>query len=401
MDFTITQGVIMGAQKFLIYGPEGIGKSTLVSQMPNPLFIDTEGGTKLLDVRRLPAPSSFAYLLEEVRYVIQHPEVCRTLIIDTADWAEKLCSEEVCSKAKKHSIEDFGYGKGYTYLQEEFGRLLNLLDDVLNKGIHVGFTAHAKMRKFEQPDETGAYDRWELKLTKQVAPMVKEWADMVLFANYETFVVNVDGQGAEKGVNKVKGGKRVMFTTHHPCWDAKNRHNLPERIEMSYPPIAFIFNPVASEAPLQYKEPVQSVPVQLSPASAATPTTPVSTVVSPEHKASPAMEQPVAPTQQPQPASVNPAPVPTQEQPAAVPAVNTSKVDVPLTIPKALRDLMIANNVDVWDIQMVVSAKGYYPSDTRIEDYDPGFIEGVLVGAWSQVFAMIQQMRKDMNIPFD
>lgn len=45
------------------------------------------------------------------------------------------------------------------------------------------------MRKFEQPDEIGSYDRWEMKLTKNVAPLVKEWADMVLFANYKTFVV--------------------------------------------------------------------------------------------------------------------------------------------------------------------------------------------------------------------
>ena len=55
------------------------------------------------------------------------------------------------------------------------------------------------MRKFEQPDELGAYDRWELKLDKNTAPLVKEWADMVLFANYKTVVVNVDGQGALKG----------------------------------------------------------------------------------------------------------------------------------------------------------------------------------------------------------
>ena len=85
-------------------------------------------------------------------------------------------------------------------------------------------TAHAQIKKFEQPDELGAYDRWELKLEKKTAPLTKEWADMVLFANYKTMVVNVDNQGAAKGKNKAQGGQRVMFTTHHPAWDAKNRY---------------------------------------------------------------------------------------------------------------------------------------------------------------------------------
>ncbi len=114
-------------------------------------------------------------------------------------------------------------------------------------------TAHAKMRKFEQPDEMGAYDRWEMKLSKGVAPMVKEWADMVLFCNYKTMVVNVDGQGAQKGKNKAQGGRRVMHTTHHSCWDAKNRYGLPDEVPFEYDSIRHIIeitvagNPVSEE----------------------------------------------------------------------------------------------------------------------------------------------------------
>ncbi len=68
----------------------------------------------------------------------------------------------------------------------------------------------------------------ELKLQKKTASLVKEWADMLLFANYKTIVINVDNQGTSKGKNKAQGGQRIMYTTHHPAWDAKNRFNLPE-----------------------------------------------------------------------------------------------------------------------------------------------------------------------------
>ncbi|MSS13449.1 AAA family ATPase, partial [Porcincola intestinalis] len=64
----ITRGVIHKATKVVIYGPEGIGKSTLASKFPDPVFIDTEGSTNMMDVARLPAPSSWTMLFEEIDY---------------------------------------------------------------------------------------------------------------------------------------------------------------------------------------------------------------------------------------------------------------------------------------------------------------------------------------------
>ena len=148
----IVKGKIDRAQKVVIYGSEGIGKSTMASQFPDPLFIDTEGGTSHMDVNRIDRPASWPELLSIVQEVAKE-DVCKTLVIDTADWAEQLCTDYICQKYKQTSIESFGYGKGYTYLSEEFARLLSACDDVVASGKHVVITAHAKMRKFEQPDE--------------------------------------------------------------------------------------------------------------------------------------------------------------------------------------------------------------------------------------------------------
>ena len=115
-------------------------------------------------------------------------------------------------------------------------RLFTEFDAVIESGKNVVITAHAKMRKFEQPDEQGAYDRWEMKLSKQVAPLLKEWCDMLLFLNYKTYVVT-----SETNSKKAQGGKRVMYTSHHPCWDAKNRHGLPAEMEMDFAGIAHLF----------------------------------------------------------------------------------------------------------------------------------------------------------------
>ena len=131
----IIRGVIPCAKKVVIYGPEGIGKSTFASKFPDPVFIDTEGSTNSMDVARLPKASSWQMLLDQVDYVRTHPTMCKTLVIDTIDWAESMCIRHICDKHRKSGIEDFGYGNGYVYVKEELGKFLNQLTEVVEAGV--------------------------------------------------------------------------------------------------------------------------------------------------------------------------------------------------------------------------------------------------------------------------
>ena len=348
----IIRGKIKSAQKVVVYGPEGIGKSTFASQFPEPLFIDTEGSTKKLDIARLDnKPTSWTMLKNQIAYVKAHPQICKTLVIDTIDWAEQLCIDDLCAVHGKKGIEDFGYGNGYVYEKEEFGRFLNSLEELISLGIHVVLTAHAQLRKFSQPDEFGEYDRWELKLGKktasQISPLVKEWADMVLFANYKTVAVSVDDKGKKF---KAQGGERVMYTNHHPCWDAKNRDNLGDGLPFEYSQIAAIINDEKLSA-------VESKPAAIE-------------------------------------ALVDDQPEKQPEEPAK----QGKNINIPEGLPAALTDLMRENEVDEEEIRLAVSQRGYFPFDTPITNYPPDFIRGVLVGAWQGVFAMIMNNR---DLSFD
>ena len=374
MNIEITKGKQARAQRVVIYGTEGIGKSTLAAQFPDPVFIDTEGSTSNMDVKRFGKPTSWTMLMNEIAFVKSNPGCCKTLVIDTVDWAEQLCVEHVCAFHGKKGIEDFGYGNGYTYVREEMGRLLNKLQELVDSGVHVVLTAHSQLRKFERPEEEGAYDRYELKLGKktgsQTSPLIKEWADIVLFCNYQLMVVK-----SETNKAKAYGGERFMYTTHHPAWDAKNRHGLPPKLPMDYASIAHIFEAPAAptEEPRLMKaaEPIHeaapvatgpAVPVQEAVAS-------VDTVVQAAGPAEPVTSDPFA---------------------------ESSTIDIPDIIPAALKDLMLQNSVSVDELQLMAFTRGHFPQDTPIENF-PQEYWGAIVSHWDQSMEEILKNRNDKN----
>lgn len=346
MSFAISRGVINKPYRVVIYGPEGVGKTSLAAKFPDPLFADTEGSTLRFPVPRMePLPTSWEMLKEQAEYVKNNPSLCKTFIIDTADWAEMYARKSVCAKYKKGGIEDFGYGQGYTYAAEEFGKLLNILSEIHEKGIHVVLNAHAAITKFEQPDAMGSYDRWELKMHKKIATQLKEWADLVLFCNFETTVIS---QGNEMLKKKATGGKRVIYTTHTPSWDAKNRNNLPEKISMDYESIRHIIEPVkASES--------------VSPAES--------------------VKEPVP------------------DERVLYDAKNPSNEDDAYKgIPATLLQLMLASKVQPEEIMYVVGQEGYFPGNMPIRDYPEDFVLGWIVPEWDSLKKRIDENRR--NTPF-
>lgn len=342
----IVKGKIPSAKKVVIYGPEGIGKSTFAAQFPEPLFIDTEGSTKSMDVARFEPPRVWPDIFDAVQDVINDPSVCKTLVIDTADWAEMLCSKFVCQKNGVQGIEDIGYGKGYVYLQETFKTLLDKLEQVIAAGVNVVFTAHAAMRKFEQPDEMGAYDRWEMKLTKKTAPMLKEWADMVLFANYKTVVVTDDKTHSKKA----QGGKRVMYATHNPCWDAKNRDGLDDCLPFEYKAIKSVIEGTAAK---------------------------------------PKKEAPKAEQKE-------------EQEPAAEPEAKEPEVIDHRAEIVELRKLMAEDGIDEARLMMACALKGVCFSGAKLEELTPGFILESLIAKWPGFvrFAKKVDMNAVHEVPF-
>ena len=375
--FEINTGVVKTPLKVIIYGTEGVGKTTLASKFPKPLFIDAENGSGALNVARYPYPTSWQMLMSEVQEFLNNPQGYKTLVIDSIDWAEAKAIEMICAGMKVNGIEDIGWSKGYTYLNEEMGRLLNLLTEVINRGVNVVLIAHMVIRTITKPEETGSYDRYELKLKQAKngnnCQLVKEWADLILFCNYREFLV------ADKttGKKKATGGKeRIMYTEHAATWDAKNRFGLPEVLPLDFKSIAHLFSDnYEVKATEQIKEQPavntitktqQAEPVEQQNPEVNNWTTNTDTHLSID-------------------STWKPTPYTAEEE------------AIMAELPKALTDLMKSEQVHPSEIQRAVSIKGYFTKDTPIKNYDPEFIQGCLIGAWPAVMELIQT---DRDLPF-
>jgi hypothetical protein len=82
-----------------------------------------------------------------------------------------------------------------------------------------------------------AYDRYELKMSKQSSPLIKEWADELWFLKFKTKVMQSEG-----GKGKGMGGKeRIMLTTHSAAYDAKTRSGLAEELPLEWESVAHLF----------------------------------------------------------------------------------------------------------------------------------------------------------------
>lgn len=356
----ITKGIISKPVKVCVYGVEGIGKTTFASQFPEPLFFDLDKGSAQLDVSRVTDITSWPLLMSNIKEIYDNPTICKTLVIDTADAAERMCIDYICGKFNKKGIEDFGYGAGYTYLVEEFARFLVQLDACIGQGINVVVLAHAVLKTVTLPEEMGTYDHWELKLssktTNKVAPLVKEWADLLLFANYKTILIE---DGARK---KAAGGKRIMYTTHTTFADAKNRFSLAE------------------ELPFDYNEIARLIPNGTAPG------------IKPMQEKKQDAKQKMVKKSEPE--STVPIKKPTvQIQDTAAPATST----VNATLQKVY-DLMKQENITEEQIRKAVAMKGYFPEDMPMKNYPSDFIDGVLIGAWEQIKAFILN---NISVPFN
>lgn len=232
---SIKRGQDIKPPRIFLYAVEGIGKTTFGAGAPSPIFIQTEDGQGALDVARFPMVHSVDDVRNAIGTLYNEKHDFSTVVLDTADWLEQIIVREI---ETKYEAKDLAYGKGAVKQAEIWQELLGGFTALRNdRGMCVVVLGHCQIKRFDSP-ETEPYDRYMPKLQDRSNALIREWADAVLFANYQTIVKKTDVGFKKEVARGITTGERLLYTTEKPAYMAKNRFALPDSLPLSWDALA-------------------------------------------------------------------------------------------------------------------------------------------------------------------
>lgn len=213
---------------FLLYGPKGVGKTSLAAQFPKPILIDIEKGASYIDI-----PKDQCETFDDVKDAIKDAikSDYQTIALDSLDWLEQLIFDSIKKKYKTDSIEKAagGYGKAYKEVLDLNREIKDLFVQIMSAGKHVVLIAHNKTKSYNNPMTETSYDRIEVKLHDSASASVKdfwtEFVDGVFLINEDTVTT-----GSGKEARAFSSGL-YLFTKNSPAYDAKRRVDMPDKIK--------------------------------------------------------------------------------------------------------------------------------------------------------------------------
>jgi hypothetical protein len=220
--------------RWIVYGDNGVGKSTLLSQSKNPILIDIEGNCKHLDVARYPDEGfvqSFDEVVEFLKYLLKANHNYGTFGLDSLDSMEILISEKINYLIETKRLDkgkDIDYGNAKKVWASLIKIITDLIEEIqLKRKMNFIATAHLAIKKADNP-LTETYDRYDMRINNYMKTGFCTWVSCIFFAHKEIIIEDEKGSFNKRRAKNIE--RRVLYTHGGPTYYGKNTFNLPERI---------------------------------------------------------------------------------------------------------------------------------------------------------------------------
>lgn len=229
----------------VIHGSPGIGKTTFALNVgdgmvaaEDTILIRTEDGLGNIEANAFPIATSYDDVIEAIGSIAESDDIpFKWIVIDSLSALEPLIFDKVAKQEGKEHFADIGYGKGPIMALDYWGNIFKSLEIIgREKGIGSILIAHSDIVENKPPDMP-SYHRTQIKLNKHAFQLVYEKADIIGYAAPEVFIAKEGDAKSLKGQRNMASGsgRRFLHLVEKPAFIAKNRYQMPEKMNLDWP----------------------------------------------------------------------------------------------------------------------------------------------------------------------